>query len=81
MLSQAHATDDDMFTVPVAFNFMLGRVYAHTMLYGLNLRRSAREGSSSDGLHTSGDMNATNPAISLSGIRTSASRSVYAIAA
>jgi hypothetical protein len=41
------------------------------MLYGLTLRRAIRDGSSSGGAHTSGDMNLdTNPAINLSGIRT-----------
>jgi hypothetical protein len=54
-------------TVPVAFNFFLGRVYSHTMLYNLSIRRTVR-GTKGSGVHGShGDF--SEGAISLSGIR------------
>jgi hypothetical protein len=71
-LTSLLSNDSHIITVPVMINFCLGRVYTHTMLYGLNLRRRFQTGSSGD-VHTSGDITniSTGPPIDLSGIRES----------
>jgi hypothetical protein len=66
--ARPRALDADGRPVCVAVNFFLGRLYTHTMLYSLSIRRKVRrQGGSSGGMHTSGDVG--EAPIDLSGIR------------